>query len=369
MSQPNRSTSSEDARGLAFGQRYRRSTLYIVGMIAIITLVVMLIILSMNHIQISRIGGVCLMTLIYTALIALPSRYLLPWIGERFSCRYPRLVFAMIAACLICTAVFGCLVGSSVALMIGMIPTALFWNALWGDLPFTVLISLTIGLGMTVYESLQFKYQLATLELRNREMEQDRATKLLAEARLSSLESRIHPHFLFNTLNSIAALIPSDPVRAEDTVGKLASLLRFSLNATQGGLVPLSKEARIVRDYLEIEKTRFGTRLNYEIQIPEALADCKVPPLALQSLVENAVKHVVAHRTQGSRITVTGTIKQATLRLEVSDDGPGFTLDAITPQHGLGNLIGRIELLFGEAGHLEVTRIEDQTVVRMEFPA
>ena len=105
--------------------------------------------------------------------------------------------------------------------------------------PFSVVISLMFGLSLTTYETLRYKLQAATLELRTRQVEQERAYKLLAEARLSSLESRIHPHFLFNTLNSIAALIPSDPQRAEDTVGKLASLLRFSLNANHSGLVQL----------------------------------------------------------------------------------------------------------------------------------
>jgi LytS/YehU family sensor histidine kinase len=216
---------------------------------------------------------------------------------------------------------------------------------------------------------MSFKLQAASLELRTRQVEQERAYKLLAEARLSSLESRIHPHFLFNTLNSIAALIPSDPQRAEDTVGKLASLIRFSLNAHNSGLVPLSQELKIVRDYLEIEKTRFGSRLRYQIAVPESLADVKVPPLALQSLVENSVKHVVAQRAQGAEITIAGAKDSSRIRIEVLDDGPGFSLDAITPEHGLGNLIARLELLYGAAGQLEVTREGDRTAVRLSLPA
>jgi LytS/YehU family sensor histidine kinase len=98
----------------------------------------------------------------------------------------------------------------------------------------------------------------------------------------------------------------------------------------------------------------------------------KVPPLALQSLVENAVKHVVSQRSQGARIQVFGTVsgptESARICLEVQDDGPGFSLDAITPEHGLGNLIARIELLFGPAGQLEVTRENEKTVVRLSFP-
>jgi LytS/YehU family sensor histidine kinase len=225
------------------------------------------------------------------------------------------------------------------------------------------------GLSMTAHETLRYKFQAATLELRTKQVEQERAYKLLAEARLSSLESRIHPHFLFNTLNSIAALIPSDPVRAEATVGKLASLLRFSLNSNQHGFVPLGQEMKVVRDYLEIEKTRFGSRLRYEIAVPEDLEDIKVPPLALQSLVENTVKHVVSQRTQGAAIQILGSRDGGKIRLEVSDDGPGFSLDAITPEHGLGNLIARLELLFGADGQLEVARADEKTAVRISFPA
>jgi LytS/YehU family sensor histidine kinase len=95
----------------------------------------------------------------------------------------------------------------------------------------------------------------------------------------------------------------------------------------------------------------------------------KVPPLALQSLVENAVKHVVAQRTQGAAIQVVGSIDNGNIRLEVIDDGPGFSLGAITPEHGLGNLAARIELLFGSAGKLEVTRAGDRCAVSLSFPA
>jgi LytS/YehU family sensor histidine kinase len=230
-------------------------------------------------------------------------------------------------------------------------------------------ITVVTGLAMFTYHTLLFKLQAAAIALRTKQVEQERAYKLLAEARLSSLESRIHPHFLFNTLNSIAALIPSNPQLAEDTVGKLASLLRFSLNANQSGLVPLSQELKVVRDYLEIEKTRFGARLSYEISIPEAIQDVKVPPLAIQSLVENAVKHVVSQRAQGAAIQVSASKDLNRILLEVMDDGPGFSLEAITPEHGLGNLIARLELLFGAAGQLQVNRVNEKTAVRLLFPA
>jgi LytS/YehU family sensor histidine kinase len=279
----------------------------------------------------------------------------------------------MQAAVMACTAVTGSLAAGVVFQVTGLVAQGRYWQEFRSTVPFSIVISLLIGLSIATYETLRYRFQAAQLELRTRQVEQERAYKLLAEAQLSSLESRIRPHFLFNTLNSIAALIPSDPVRAEDTVGKLASLLRFSLNANHSSLVPLSQEFKIVRDYLEIEKTRFGPRLRYEIAVPDALADVKAPPLALQSLVENVVKHVVAERQQGATIQIAGSLvgpdDSRRIQLEVCDDGPGFSLDAITPEHGLGNLVARLDLLFGGAGQLEVTRENEKTVVRLSFPA
>ncbi|MGA2652648.1 MAG: histidine kinase [Terracidiphilus sp.] len=332
-------------------------------------LLITVLFLTTHKIRLSQTGKEFLATSIYAAMIAPPSALVLTWVAHRYTDKYPRLVFVFLAVAQAATATAGCLVAGFMLELARIIPRSAYWTEFNSSFPFAILISLMIGLTMSTYETLRYKLQAAKLELSTRQVEQERAYKLMAEAQLSSLESRIHPHFLFNTLNSIAALIPSDPVRAEDTVGKLASLLRFSLNANQSGLVPLSQELKIVRDYLEIEKTRFGARLRYDMGVPDSLASVKVPPLALQSLVENCVKHVVSKRTEGARIQVTGTIESDRLHLEVVDDGPGFTLDAISSDHGLGNLIARLELLFGPAGRLEVSRRDEKTAVRLSFPA
>jgi sensor histidine kinase YesM len=334
-----------------------------------VTLFIFLIFLSTRQLHLSRIGSQIVSMFVYSAFIAVPSILLLNWAAHRLGEKYPRAVFAIHAFILVCTAIIGTLAGDLLLQVVGIIPRGFYWSEFQWTLPFSIVISLIFGLSITSFETLRYKLQAATLELRTKEVEQERAYKLLAEAQLSSLESRIHPHFLFNTLNSIAALIPSDPARAEDTVGKLASLLRFSLNAQQSGLVPLSQELKIIRDYLEIEKTRFGSRLRYEIAVPDSLDSVKVPPLALQSLVENVVKHVVSQRANGAQIQILGSRESNRIHLEVLDDGPGFTLDAITPEHGLGNLIARLELLYGAAGQLEVARGNEKTVVRLAFPA
>jgi len=341
-----------------------RSLVYAAG----IAFLCLALLLSLGKARLSQSGIELMVSFVYSVSIALPSMFVLNWVGPRYTERFPRMVFLFHAITLFCTGTLGSLATELLLGIMGIIPRDQYWRAFWMDYPFVLVITLAVGLSIVFFETLRFKLQAATLELRTRQVEQERAYKLLAEARLSSLESRLHPHFLFNTLNSIAALIPSDPKRAEDTVGKLASLLRFSLNAHQRGLVPLSQELKVVRDYLEIEKTRFGARLRYEIALPQELGDVKVPPLALQSLVENTVKHVVSRTTAETTIQIAGRRESDGIHLEVRDDGPGFTLDAITPEHGLGNLIARIDLLFGSAGRLEVTRAEGQTAVRLVIP-
>ena len=124
------------------------------------------------------------------------------------------------------------------------------------------------------------------------------------EAQLASLESRVQPHFLFNTLNSIASLIPSDPRGAERMTTQLASLLRSSLDAANGALVPLADELRTVRDYLDIERVRFGSRMKPELTIDAAAENALVPRFSLQTLVENSVKYAIAPRRDGGRIAV-----------------------------------------------------------------
>lgn len=334
----------------------------------LMAVVVAISLLVVQHAHFSEAGRRFFGAVVYSVAIGMPSAVLLNWTGFRYTGRFPRLILLIDTGILLVTATLGCLVAGLVFQSIGFMSREYYWVEFRGSLPTCYVISLTVGLGMYSFETMRHKLQHARLELRTRQAEQERAYKLLAEAQLSSLASRIHPHFLFNTLNSIASLIPTDPKRAEETVGKLASLLRFSLNGNQAGLVPLSQELKIVRDYLDIERTRFGQRLRYTLDAPPALDEVKVPPLALQTLVENSIKHVAAQRTEGVTIRIAASADQDRVRLEVTDDGPGFSLEAITPEHGLGNLVSRMELLFGERGQLSVARVDANTAVSLRFP-
>jgi sensor histidine kinase YesM len=346
--------------------RWFVKTIWIVPAISLLVAVLLFV---FQHLQLSAVGRQFVSAFIYASLIGIPSSFLLNWVGFRFSQRAPRLAALLSTCILLTTATVGTFVAALLMHLAHLLGPKSVADEFAGSYPISLVISLLVGLGITSFETMRHKLESATLELRTRQMEQERANKLLVEARLSSLESRIHPHFLFNTLNSIAALIPSDPRRAEDTVAKLASLLRFSLNANHGGLVPLEQELKVVREYLEIESTRFGARLRFKIDVPESLCSLKVPPLALQTLVENAVKHVAAPNPAGAELHIAGAQKDGLLNLEVTDDGPGFSLADVSPDHGLGNLSARLELLFGDRGELNMARKDAHTVVRIAFPA
>jgi len=306
--------------------------------------------------------------LIYSFCIAFLAASSLHYLGHKPFAWRPGMSLLLPAGVLLAVNVLGCLAAAFFLALFRVIPFSGYWNEFSTSVRFGTAITLIFGLSMYFYQSVVVRLETATLELRTREMQEERARKLLAEARLSSLESRIHPHFLFNTLNSIASLIPTDPKQAEAMVGKLASLLRFSLNANQSGLAPLGQEIRIVRDYLEIEKARFGARLRYTIDVPEDMEQLGVPPLSVESLVENSVKHVVAQRPEGGQIRVTARAAPERIDLEVEDDGPGFALEDIPLGHGLDNLSARLTLLFGAAAALSVARAEGHFSVRVSLP-
>jgi sensor histidine kinase YesM len=332
-----------------------------------IAVIVAILILVIEHAH-AQIIAKFFSSFIYATLIGFPTALILNWVGFNYTERYPRSIFVIFSAVLLFTGTAGSFLGAAIIRMVGIIPPGYYAREVRSSLPISLVITLVVGLSVTAYETLRHRLQAASLELRTQQMEHERANKLLAEARLSSLESRIHPHFLFNTLNSISSLIPTDPKRAEDTVGKLASLLRFSINANQSSLVSLDQELKIVRDYLEIESTRFGPRLRYEISIPETFSSVKLPPLALQTIVENSIKHVAAQRTAPVLINIAATSHDGFCELTVTDDGPGFSLADISPDHGLANLIGRLELLFGESAQLTVNHADNTTTVAIRIP-
>jgi signal transduction histidine kinase len=253
----------------------------------------------------------------------------------------------LIATGILVCAIAGTLACSAVSTAVGLVPRGYFWMSFWTRIQFAAVLALSVGMGALGYGVLRKQLEATTLE-------QERAQKLAVEARLASLESHVRPHFLFNTLNTISSLIPEDPKRAETLVGRLAAVLRLSLDSNQVRLVSLERELKIIGDYLEIERARYGERLRFDIDVPAELRPVQVPALSLQTLVENSVKHAVGSRFEGAEIRVGAFERDGSVFVEVSDDGPGFTEQAILPGHGLDNLQQRLVTLFGPRAKLEI---------------
>ena len=299
-----------------------------------------------------------------TVLVTLTMQRLRPRLQ---ACAGP-LRWALLVPTLLTLSVAGTLLACGVITVLGLRAQELYWTCFRHDLSVNALITLTIGISMSLYETQRRRLDVVTLALHERELDHERARKMALEARLGALEARLQPHIMFNTLNAISALIEEDPAQAERTVERLAALLRFSLDATERGLVPLAHELKIVADYLEIERTRFGERLSYVLDVAADAAACEVPPLAVQTLVENSVKHAIAPRPQGGRIRVEADVADAHLRVRVWDDGPGFTTAAIRPGHGLDNVQGRLAARFGPAAGLTVGQRDGGAVVTLSLP-
>jgi LytS/YehU family sensor histidine kinase len=233
----------------------------------------------------------------------------------------------------------------------------------------TFVLALGMGLAALSYDRLREVLRATTASLHQAEIERVRAQRAAFEARLASLESRVRPHFLFNSLNAALALIPDDAPAAERVIERLASLLRASLDADPQELVPLRSEMELVADYLEIERVRFGERLRFSLEVPSSIEAVKVPLFAVQTLVENGVKHAIVRSASGGSIRVTATRDGERVTVLVGDDGPGFGEDAIVEGHGLYTLRERLATLFGDRASLHVGRDEDgRTRVSFEVP-
>jgi two-component system, LytTR family, sensor kinase len=201
-----------------------------------------------------------------------------------------------------------------------------------------------------------------------------RAEALRVHAELSALRAQMHPHFLFNTLHSIAALARTDPGAVEDALERLAGLLRRLLDVRRltADQVPLGDEWDIVRDQLELEKLRFGDRLRVIADVDSEALECLIPIFSLQPIVENAVKHGVAARTQPCTIHVSARVQGETLELEVRDDGPGADKRAALNAPGLGlrSLRQRLLALHGDRGGVHVeTEPGKGFLIRVTLPA
>jgi sensor histidine kinase YesM len=306
-------------------------------------------------------------TFVYANLTSILAVLILGWLIERAVIRKVSPWWVVIPGVLFFTT-GGCLLAQSLLAAAGFSASQHFWLDYFRTLRFAVPLALVFGLGAMTHAMLLARVQVMERELHEKQIAEERSRKLAAEARLRSLESWIHPHFLFNTLNSISALIAVDPARAEQTVARLATLLRASLDTSANSLIPLHQEITFVESYLDIERVRLGDKLRARVEVPAELRETKVPPMSVQSLVENAVKHGITPESESGNLVVRARADAESVCIEVGDTGPGFALADICAGHGLDKLVQRLDALFGDRAKLNVFRRDGYSVVEMVLP-
>ncbi len=201
------------------------------------------------------------------------------------------------------------------------------------------------------------------------ELRQSELTRALQSAELRLLKSQLNPHFLFNSLNSVRALIAEDPSRARDAVTQLAGLLRYTLRSDHEELVTLERELATVGDYLALESLRFGDRMSVELDIAAGAEDIRVPVMLLQTVVENAIKHGIAELPGGGVLRVSATLRDKALHVEVQNPRPANPPPREQQGSGLYNATERLRLLFGSRATLELDLSQsDMAIVRIRVP-
>ncbi len=232
---------------------------------------------------------------------------------------------------------------------------------------------ITLPFGVAVYIAL-VGIEHATryfVEVRDRETQLARLSEQLTGARLTALQAQLNPHFLFNSLNTVTVLVrDGDKAAATRVIEQLSEVLRRTLRRTEANEVALDDELELVRQYLAVEQARFSDRLRPRFDIASETLSAAVPSFAVQLLVENAVRHGIARRSDAGRLAVTARREGHSLELTVEDDGAGVD-ESATPLkgHGIENTRERLRTLYGDRASLVVTRAPTQgTMARLVLP-
>ena len=205
---------------------------------------------------------------------------------------------------------------------------------------------------------------------RERESERRQAALLVQarDAELAAIRSQFQPHFVLNALNSLLALIDRDPSAARAMVVRLADVMKEVFDREDTPLVPLSREIDLVRAYLDVEQVRFGPRLTVTVDVSESAKQVTVPAFLLQPIVENAVKHGIASRTEPGRISIAASVSGNELIVTVTDTGTGPVSEAAGMGRGLSITRRRLQTTYGERQSLTLTRDETGVVARLGIP-
>lgn len=211
-----------------------------------------------------------------------------------------------------------------------------------------------------IWSSIYFMYHYV-MKSRKQQMDTLQLEALVKELELKTIKAHINPHFIFNALNSIRALIDENPRRARAAITELSNILRSSLSAEKGETVSFKEELRIVKDYLALENMRFEDRLHVEYDVNEETLNQQVPPMMLQTLVENAIKHGISKQVQGGLVKITSNIKGNYHQLSVQNTGH-LNGGSKKGGFGLASTQDRLSLLYGDKARFEIKQVETSLV-------
>jgi sensor histidine kinase YesM len=201
------------------------------------------------------------------------------------------------------------------------------------------------------------------------ELDNLRLQNSLKEATLTNLASQLNPHFLFNTLNNIRFMLHDNPQQADEMIIALSDILRYSLQGSQKEKLPLAEEIEIIERYLAIIKVQFEDRLQLDINIPHSLHQYLLPPLVLQMLVENAIKHGLDNIREGGKLKISAEENKQKIIFKVINDIPYESNDLVESTGiGLSNIKQRLRLLYGNNGQLVIDKTEQQFKVILSIP-
>lgn len=230
--------------------------------------------------------------------------------------------------------------------------------------PFIILqIFLNFAKPIAIWQLIYFFFQYSNKKL-EMERENDQLERTIIETESKVLRAQMNPHFVFNALNSVRALITEDPQKAKKGINQLSKLLRSSLLTERKKTVSLSEELETINDYLSLEKIRYDDRLAWEITTDKNCQKAQIPPMLLQTLVENAIKHGISKKITGGLIRIDAKNNQGILSLRVTNPG-NLKGQILSKEHGVGliNSKNRLQILFGATAHISLKPLDKNHVI------
>jgi len=282
-----------------------------------------------------------------------------------------------------CSLVFSISSGLTIAILMSAIFSSFYWTEITidiiphnkGSLSVAKLVAGSIvgnWIQTTIFISAWiFLYNsiTSTKKMKDAELRYFRAQHSLKEATLNSLSNQLNPHFLFNALNNIRFMIHENQANADRMITSLSDILRYSLESSRREKVSLAEEITIIERYIDIVKSQLEERLDFQLSINEELYEYLVPPMVLQMLIENGIKHGLENIQHGGEIKVSCENLDYSLRFQITNDIPKSPVSKV-PSTGIGlnNIRRRLELLYGDASELLVSKNEHKFIVTLTIP-